>query len=563
MVANMFESVGTTTDDSLELRKARGAFFTPKPIADHLVKWAVRDDPSLTVLDPTCGEAVFLLAAGERLRALGQSADELDAQLFGVDLHGESLSSALRLLEAEGLDARLIESDFFALETPDMPGARLPFVDAVVGNPPFVRYQEHIGQSRRWSVEAALRQGVRLNGLASSWAAALVHSAGFLKPGGRLAMVLPAELLTVSYAEPIRTWLRDRFERVSLVLFERLQFEDALADVVLLLAEGEGGCDAFSLYHVESADDLDDLGAYAHLNVTPPAEGKWTDLLLPQRARGIYRSTVEQHFVPLSEYGTTELGIVTGANKFFTLSETTRKRFGLAETQLARISPPGTKHLRGSAFTLQHWRDLRDADERVWLFRPEPTDETESRVAYTAHGEALGVNDAYKCQIRTPWWRPPMSSPPDFFFTYMSHNFPRIIANRAGAAFVNSMHGVRLRAELAPEILEALPIVAMNSVTMLGAEISGRSYGGGILKLEPKEAARLPVPSSEVITKAWVSLNKQKTELDRHLRDGRWGEVVKRVDAAVLGATGMSDASTATMLDAARLLRERRLRRAE
>ena len=563
VVTNMFESVSTGTQDNPEHRKARGAFFTPKPIADHLVKWAVREDSTSTVLDPTCGEAVFLLSAGEQLRALGCRPEELDSQLFGVDLHGASLSFAHELMEAEGLDARLIESDFFGVETPDAPHARLPFVDAVVGNPPFVRYQEHVGDSRRRSVQAALRQGVRLNGMASSWAAALVHSAGFLKPEGRLAMVLPAELLTVGYAEPVRRWLRSRFERVSLVMFEHLQFEDALADVVLLLAEGQGGCDSFSLYHVHSAEELGELGAYMHLNVTPPAEGKWTDLLVPRHARAIYRSTVSEHFVSLSHYGTTELGIVTGANKFFALNEETRLQFGLSETQLVRISPPGTRHLHGAAFTAHHWNELREANERVWLFRPDIGDDSESRTAYVAYGEDLGVDQAYKCQIRSPWWRPPLSSPPDLFFTYMSHNFPRLIANRAKASFLNSMHGVRLREGLAPRISEALPFVALNSATMLGAEVVGRSYGGGILKLEPREAASLPIPNEATVLNAWGSLSRKKAELDRHLREGRWGEVVKRVDAAVFGAAEMEDSSIATMLDAARLLRERRLRRAE
>lgn len=563
VAANMFEAVNAMPQDNFELRKARGAFFTPKPIADHLVKWALRDDPDSTVLDPTCGEAVFLLSAGEQLRSLGCRADELDSKLFGVDLHGASLSAAHELLEAEGLDARLVESDFFAVETPDATHARLPFVDAVVGNPPFVRYQEHVGESRRWSVQAALRQGVRLNGLASSWAAALVHSAGFLKPDGRLAMVLPAELMTVGYAEPVRRWLRSRFERVSLVLFEHLQFEDALADVVLLLAEGQGGCDSFSLYHVESAEDLEELGAYMHLNVTPPSEGKWTDLLIPRQARGVYRSVVAEHFVPLSHYGTTELGIVTGANKFFAINESTRRAFELSEHQLVRISPPGTRHLRGASFTMQHWTELRDADERVWLFRPDADDNSVSRRAYTDHGEEIGADQAYKCQIRTPWWRPPQSPPPDLFFTYMSHHFPRLIANRARASFLNSMHGVRLRDDVGPQIREALPFVALNSATMLGAEVVGRSYGGGILKLEPREAASLPMPNEQTVAEAWSTLSRKKNELERYLREGRWGEVVKRVDAAVLGAAQMDENSIASMLDAARQLRERRLRRAE
>jgi adenine-specific DNA-methyltransferase len=129
-------------------RKARGAFFTPPPIADFLAGWAVRDKTT-TVLDPTCGEAVFLLAAGRRLRELGCEPSRLDDQLFGIDLHRPSLDSSMALLEAEGLDAHLIADDVFAVPTPDALGCPIGAVDAVVGNPPFVRYQEHRGAARQ------------------------------------------------------------------------------------------------------------------------------------------------------------------------------------------------------------------------------------------------------------------------------------------------------------------------------------------------------------------------------------------------------------------------------
>jgi hypothetical protein len=78
--------------------------------------------------------------------------------------------------------------------------------------------------------------------MASSWAASLVHASAFLKPTGRLAMVLPAELLTVHHAEPVRRWLRQRFAVVNLVIFERLQFRDAEEQVVMLVAHGRGPC---------------------------------------------------------------------------------------------------------------------------------------------------------------------------------------------------------------------------------------------------------------------------------------------------------------------------------
>jgi adenine-specific DNA-methyltransferase len=543
------------------LRKSRGAFFTPPAIADYLAAWAVGDDPRAKVLDPSCGDGVFLLAAARRLRELGDG--KLSRQVFGVDVHRPSLTAARGYLRDEGLAARLVEDDVFNIPTPAQLGCPLPEMDAVIGNPPFVRYQEHIGDARKRSAQAALAQGVRLSGLASSWAALLVHACAFLRPEGRLAIVLPAELLTVHYAEPIRRWLRRRFAAVHLVMFERLQFEDALEKVVLVVAQGTGGCDAFSLYDVEDADDLPGLGPFDHLNVTPAAEGKWTDLLLPMHQRQLFRRVVEAGFVELDEYGAPELGTVTGSNDYFALTEGTRAEYGLSEDHLAAISPPGTRHLRGLSFTKGDWQALRQAGERVWLLHPEADRRDKALSAYVAHGEAQRVHEAYKCQIRTPWWRPPLVSAPDLFFTYMSHRYPRLVANSAGVTFVNSMHGVRLHPKTSKLARSALPLLALNSVTMLGAEVFGRSYGGGVLKMEPREAATLPVPAPDVLARAWALLKDERACLDRQLRNGLWTGVVKRVDEALLhDALGLSGREVAQLHEATQALRARRLGRA-
>ena len=153
-------------------------------------------------------------------------------------------------------------------------------MDAVVGNPPFIRYQQHAGADRARSARAAAAQGVAMSGLASSWAATVVHAAAFLGGDGRLAMVVPSELLSVHYAEPIRRWLQERFRRVSLVTFDRLIFADALTRVVLLLAEGSGTTNEISLYHVSDPSELDQLTVADAESVMPPRTGKWTGLLL-------------------------------------------------------------------------------------------------------------------------------------------------------------------------------------------------------------------------------------------------------------------------------------------
>jgi len=549
--------------DFPKARKARGAFFTPPEIASYLAEHAIEGDPAAVVLDPTCGESVFLEAAASRLRELGAPVQRLREQVLGVDIHANSLERSEALLKTEGLTGAFIKSDFFALSTPDRLDASLPYVDAVIGNPPFIRYQDHAGLERKRAQQAALAQGVRLSGLASSWAALVIHACGFLKPEGRLAMVLPAELLSTGYAEPVRRWLKNRFKAVHLVMFERLQFDDALERVVLVLARGSGGTKAFTLVPIGDASELRDIRMFGpnHLNVAPAEDGKWTDFLLPVEDRQLLDRVLTRHFAALDKYGSPTLGAVTGANSFSCISETTRRDHAIDYAHVLPIAPPGTKRLLGLSFSQRNWESLRDQDQAVWLLHPDLERPLGQGLEdYIELGKSKGVPGAYKCRIREPWFRPPAVPAPDLFFTYMSHRYPRLIANTAGASFVNSMHGVRLKIYAPAISAQALPLLMLNSATMLGAEIFGRSYGGGVLKMEPREAASLPVPHLKELAEAWRRLKPERPALDRQLRQGLWVGVVKRVDDALLrGACGLSEEDVRRLHGAAQSLRERRI----
>jgi adenine-specific DNA-methyltransferase len=548
--------------DTIEARKARGAFFTPPDIAQFLADWAVRDADT-SVLDPTCGEAVFLLSAARNLAKAGASPDAIREQLTGVDLHRPSLDGSKKLLADEGFGAKLIASDFFDLPTPSQFGDKIGWQDAIIGNPPFVRYQEFSGDTRQKALQAALAQGVRLPQLASSWAPTLVHAASFLKPQGRMAMVAPAELLTVHYAEPVRQWLRRRFGAVTLVMFEHLQFHGADEQVVLVVAEGSGPCDAFVLIHADDAVDLNRGHRLDSIGANPAAEGKWSDLVLPRSTRSALKQ-ISKRMTRLDGYGTPELGSVTGSNNYFAISEVTREKYGIDLKHLRRISPPGTKHLKGLEFSRMHWETLKAQGERVWLLCPDPKARSAGLKRYIEEGERLEVHEAYKCTIRDPWWRSPAVPVPDLFFTYMSHRYPRLVNNTSEATFLNSMHGVRLKRGLKREPREALPLLALNSVTMLGAETLGRAYGGGILKMEPREAASLPVPAPDDLQDAWSKLGDHKDNFDARLKQGDWWTVVAEVDRVLLREVMELTADEVMALrDGASLLRVRRTRQTE
>jgi adenine-specific DNA methylase len=513
-------------DDTPGLRKERGAFFTPEKITQFMVNWAIRT-PSDLVLEPAAGDAAFLVAAVSRLRGLAEDAD-LRPIVDGVEIHAHSARVARQRVQEAGGEAQIRDSDFFALEPK-------PVYDTVIGNPPYIRYQDFSGESRARSREAALRGGVSLTGLASSWAAFTVHSAMFLKQGGRLGLVLPAELLSVNYAAPVRRFLFNRFREVQLVLFDEQVFAEAEADVVLLLADGylEGPATHATIRQAKNAADLASLGVGLTWTPTDPA-AKWTSSLIdPKATEPLHKLLADGLFTNLETWGDTTLGIVTGNNKYFTLSPQRVKELGLSHKELLRLSPPGSSHLRGLALSEAKLTKLGQEGHATYLFYPSDPPSFKA-AAYIEDGHRTGVDTAYKCRIRKTWYRVPVVPAADLFLTCMNADTPRLTANEAGAHHLNSVHGVYLNDKYRELGRELLPLASLNSVTLLHAEIVGRAYGGGILKIEPKEADVWAMPSAALISMCANALLAVKQQVAELLNESKLLEAVAVVDQVVL-----------------------------
>lgn len=534
-------------------RKARGAFFTPPEISRFIAEWALRGSED-TVLEPSCGEAEFLVSAGERLRALGAGLFAGD-NLHGVEIHAPSAQAARERGSTQGLTFQIVVSDFFDVEA-------VPRYNAVIGNPPYVRYHGFTGDGRRKALAAALKRGVRLTKLTNAWAPFVVHASEFVGPKGRLGLVLPAELLSVNYAAEVRRYLLRRFARVRLIMFEELVFPGVMEEVVLLMAEGQGPAPCFELYHAADLKELASLGMERATWVpfSPEDEEKWLRALVPTEGLTAYLEVAGgDNFETLVEWGSTYLGSVTGNNNFFALSAADVREKRIPKRELVPISPPGSRHLRKLTFSTDAWDALTKEGARGYLFAPDPKRPSKAAEDYITAGEKLGVHKGYKCRNRQPWWRPPLVSVADLLLTYMDETRPRLVTNRAKVRHLNSLYGVKLKKERRALGVDLLPLAALNSVTQLGAELVGRAYGGGLLKLEPREADRLPMPTVALLEKCGEQLRALRPVITRKLTQGKLDEATKDVDRLLLTeAAGLPFATLDALKKARALLAGRR-----
>lgn len=547
-------------------QKSLGAFYTPAPMAAKMVAWAVRATTD-RVLDPSFGGLVFLEAAHARLRQLGALAGTAGEQLSGCDLDEDAHAAARARVELGIPGDALVHRDFFSL----VPGSDLPLAQAVVGNPPYVRYQLANGGGDAGHRVAAAA-GIKLTRLASTWAPFVLHSTAFVAPEGRLALVLPAELLHAQYADKVLGFVQQRFARTALAVFERRVFPGALEEVVLLFADGrgEGQCRAVDVIQCDTTDELDVRDLQARMAARFPAvassekvarrsgsQGRQKLLaqLLPETTQDLYGQFLSGSYAHVTTFGSlasVDIGAVTGANDFFLLAADDEPRLA---PEMLRPAISKAMHVKGARFALDDYEGLLAAGTRCRLFvatAETPDEQLATAVAYQRRGRKAGIHKRYKCRVREPWWAVPLPKhgAPALFLTYCSSEFPRLVLNEAGVLHTNTVHGVSLQPHIEPRALAA---GFYNSLTQLSAELVGRSYGGGVLKLEPTEAEALLIPDVPAIA------GEHLEKVDALLRLGNLTAVLDLMDQLVLvEGLGLSVREVTALRAGAERLRSRR-----
>lgn len=553
----------TTANSSLpDAEKLRGGYYTPPELASWLCKWAIRKATD-SILEPSCGDGVFLSAAAELLEAMGESSrSSIAGRLKGIEVNSDEAEKARQRLEYSlgntGVES-IHSGDFFSWWEEE----RSHKFDVVVGNPPFVRYRNFPERFRELALGIMKQVGLRPNRLTNIWVPFVVASAESLSEGGRLAMVLPAELLQVSYASQLRGYLANRFSNIDIITCNQLFFKRAEQEVVLLLADQarpivlKGQPCRITLSQFDSVKEMVEHSPCSVLGRTQPKtvhheSEKWLKFLLTPAEIELMRELRKSSAITnLGHHACVDVGVVTGRNDFFVLGRERLAELGLSDYTVPLVSR--SKQLQGVLLNSTEWSNLAAAGDRVHLLHLAPFNGyplAESLTAYIQGGESEGVHNGHKCSKRSPWYVVPSVWEPHGFLLRQIYNFPRIILNGAGATCTDTIH--RLTCKDKPE--NFIPST-YTYLTGASAEIEGRSYGGGMLALEPSEAERLLVPTQ--LTHA-VPVE----ECDEFVRSGRLGVLLEQNSQRVLvDGVGLSHRECNVLKGIWTKMSERRLRR--
>jgi len=545
----------------LDFDKLRGGYYTPATLASWMAAWAVRKN-SDTVLEPSCGDGAFLDAVAKRLTDLGASSADVARCLVGVEIVPAEAAAARNRISARlgrKADCVIQEEDFFGWWQREK---RTSF-DAIVGNPPFIRYQSCPEPFRARAMAIMESLELKPNRLTNIWVPFVAAAAASLRRGGRMALVLPAEILQVSYASQLRAFLTTHFFRIDVVACNELFFANAEQEVVLLLASdaaGEGttvhDC-RVSLVEAATVNEIIGQSSSRLLAKSEPKlirhdSEKWLKYFLSAKEISLMRELRESGAVAdLATHAAIDVGVVTGKNEFFVLSSAQVKEFGLNGHTVPVVSR--SSQMRGAVITAADWRALASGSDRVHLLDLTPINGSapkKSIAAYIRQGENSGFHNGYKCSIRTPWYAVPAIWVPDGLLFRQIYDFPRAVLNRAAATTTDTIH--RMRSSVPAELLIRN---VYTHLTGASAEIEGRSYGGGVLELEPTEAERLLVPAT-------LHDGLPLAEIDRLVRAGRLDLVLDENDRRVLiNGVGLARTECQDLRAIWSKMRDRRLER--
>ena len=529
-------------------QKLRGGYYTPPDLAAFLVRWINGIEPN-HVLEPSCGDGAFLIEAAKWLQGVSVTGFEIDPS---------EASKAFNVGKELGLnDLTIYNGDFLGWAALRL-GRNYQEFDAVLGNPPFIRYQylPPVFKDRAERIFGKLK--CKFTKHTNAWVPFILASVAMLRPGGRLAMVAPSEILHVAHAQSLRTYLERQCRRVVIIDPEELWFDGTLQGAVLLMAEKKGTFSEIGselVIHPVSGRKFLDSDPANIFERGPSVNGrtvgkKWTHALLDKSIRDTI-DDLERHIkvMQFDKVAKVDVGIVTGANKFFLVDDQTVDEFGLSKWVYPMFGR--SEHCPGIIYDYaQHYANAAKGNPTnfVW-FRDQDVEHDPKVQRYIQRGEYESLHTRYKCRIRKPWYSIPSVYSTKVGMLKRAHNTHRLILNRIEALTTDTAYRICVLNGSPDQLVYTF----INPLTALSAELEGRHYGGGVLELVPSEIERLLVPVLDHV-------HPEIDTLDHAIRTLNIDDVLTMQSETILGKLGLTKSRQADVLAGWHKLRNRRQR---
>ncbi|MCD8127118.1 MAG: SAM-dependent methyltransferase [Clostridiales bacterium] len=468
--------------------KMRGGYYTPQIISEFITQWAIRSKDD-TVLEPSCGDGSFLGSTVDRLQKLGATKPEIKHNVMGIELVPTEADKAAIY------ETQIFCGDFFTYYANEIDEKKR--YDVILGNPPFIRYQNFEEEYRRVAFSLMRKHGFSPNRLTNIWIPFLLLSCEALEPGGRIGMVIPAELFQVNYASEARNFLSNFFDCLNIITFKKLVFDDIQQEIVILLGEKKNHDRGIRFVELDDLQDLKNqwTACLSSSEIKPllHSQDKWIKYYLTKEELDLLtRLDTDPRISNADELYEINVGLVSGENDFFVINQAAVDKFDLSSSVQPIISR--SDQVKGIVLNDEDYDILVESGKKVYFFEPEngPFEELPSSIRkYITWGENQGYSKNYKCRIRPTWYRVSYTWRADAFLIRQANLYPKMILNQKKALVTDTLHKVRFANGVNGKAVVA---AFLNTYTFALSETLGRSYGGGVLTFEPSEMRKMRIP---------------------------------------------------------------------
>lgn len=460
---------------SPELRREKGATYTPAAIVKAMMDWAAAETAKpVRVVDPGAGSGRFVVAAAAAFPEAHLVAVEIDP-LAVLMLR----ANAAVLGFAQRLD--VIVDDYRNLVLPRVKGPTL-----FIGNPPYVRHHEIEAKWKDWLADEAAGLELSASKLAGLHVHFFLATAKAARPKDFGAFITASEWLDVNYGSLVRSLMLGRLggKSVTVVDPKAQPFPDAATTAAISTFQIGAKPRAVLFDRIESLDDLA-LGTGRKIGRDRlAAEKRWSHLTHATEKP-------PEGYVELGEICRVHRGTVTGANDVWIAGEHSA---GLPESVLFPTITRAREVLEAQGLLADGARLKRVIDLPTDLDELDTADR-KAVMKFLKVAKAMGADKGYIARHRKAWWSVGLRAAAPIISTYMARRPPGFAINGADARHINIAHGLYPREPLTDQVKLALVKYLQSNIS----QRSGRTYAGGLTKFEPREMERLIVPGPELL----------------------------------------------------------------